>query len=105
MGYTDVHFAVKDTFSLFNVIATIFIWVAIGTLLVALAIPIILIGGTVLVVRYVRRRKLPAVEPTNLASGTPAASGAAAAVGPRRYVTFRYSGGRTYLTGGHTRVL
>ena len=34
MGYTDVHFAVKDTFSLASFLATIFVWVAFGALLV-----------------------------------------------------------------------
>lgn len=105
MGYTDVHFAVKDTFSLASFLATIFVWVAFGALLVALAIPIILVGAIVLVVRCVRRRNVQQAEAVNLASGTPAASSVANDAGRNHYVTFHYSGGHTYLTGGHNRAL
>lgn len=104
MGYTDVHFAAKDTFSLFSFLATILVWGAFGVFLVALAIPLILVGGIVLLVRYVRRRKAAAAQPQPVVTGGRDLS--PRGVSRRRcYITFRYSGGRTYLTGGHDHVL
>lgn len=56
MGYTGVHYAVKDSASAAGLLLQVIFWIAVGVIFLIVVIPVLLIWGIVALVQYLRHR-------------------------------------------------